>query len=470
MPAFIHDDFLLSCPAARDLYHGYAEHEPILDFHCHLPPAEIACDRHWDDIAQVWLGADHYKWRAMRSDGVGERLVTGDAPGHEKFLAWAATMGHLLRNPLFDWSHLELARYFGVFERLSPDTAESVWTRCNEAIARPDFSARSLMLRSNVRAVCTTDDPADDLAAHAAIRASGFSVGVFPAWRSDKASKIDDPVAWNAWMDRLETAAGMSVRTWDDFLEALEKRRAAFSAAGCRLSDYGVGEIPCVPYEEGDIRRIFRAARSTRQAPLPAETLQFQSAWLFEGLAADARAGWSAQLHFGCIRNPNSAGFRALGPDAGYDVIGDWPVAQPLARLLDRLELADALPRLTLYTLNPRDNEVVAAMMGAFQRGPAAGKLQMGAGWWFNDQKNGMLRQIETLSQLGLLARFVGMVTDSRSFLSYTRHEYFRRILCDLLGREIEEGALPRDIPWIGGIVRDISYRNAVRAFGFVAE
>jgi glucuronate isomerase len=465
MPAFIHDDFLLPTPASRTLFHEYAGNEPIFDFHCHLPPAEIACDQRWDDIVQVWLGADHYKWRAMRSDGVDERLVTGDAPAREKFLAWAGTMDHLLRNPLFDWSHLELARYFGVFDRLSPATAESVRNRCNDILARPDFSARGLLLRSKVKAVCTTDDPADDLASHAAIRDSGFAVQVLPAWRSDKASKIDDTAAWNLWMDRLEAAAGSAVRTWDDFLEALEKRRAAFSAAGCRISDYGVGEIPCVPYDDGEIRRIFRTARTTRQPPTPEETQKFQSAWLYEGLAADARSGWAAQLHFGCIRNANSAAFRALGPDTGFDVIGDWPVALPLARLLDRLERADALPRLTLYTLNPRDNEVVAAMMGAFQRGPVAGKIQMGAGWWFNDQKDGMLRQLEALSQLGLLARFVGMVTDSRSFLSYTRHEYFRRILCNLLGREIEDGALPRDFPWIGGIVRAICYRNAATYF-----
>ena len=465
MQTYINEDFLLTTDASRELYHGYAEGMPICDFHCHLPPAEIAGDQRWRDIAQVWLGADHYKWRAMRSNGVDERLVTGDADGRSKFLAWSATMDKLLRNPLFDWSQLELARYFGIFDRLCPATADSVWERCNARIAEPGFSARGLMLQSGVKLACTTDDPCDDLANHAAIRESGFAVKVLPAWRSDMASKIDQPAPWGKWMDRLEAAACMQVRTWDDFLEALEKRRAVFSADGCRLSDYGVGEFPCVPYTEDEIRRIFRTARTTRQAPTPDETLKFQSAWLYEGLAADARSGWSAQIHFGCIRNTNSAMFAKLGPDAGFDVIGDWPVALPLARLLDRLERADALPRLTLYTLNPRDNEVVAAMIGAFQRGPVAGKLQMGAGWWFNDQKNGMLRQIETLSQLGLLSRFVGMVTDSRSFLSYTRHEYFRRILCDLLGREVEQGALPRDIEWIGGIVRAISYDNAAALF-----
>ncbi len=465
MSAFINDDFLLTTPVSRELYHGYAEQMPIIDYHCHLPPAEIAEDKRWPDIAQLWLGADHYKWRAMRSNGIDERCITGDASDGEKFAAWAATMDRLMRNPLFDWSQLELARYFGIFDRLSPATAESIRERCNASLAKPEFSARGLMLRSNVRAVCTTDDPCDDLAHHAAIRASGFAVKVLPAWRSDKASKIDDPAAWNTWMDRLESAAGMTVRTWDDFLEALEKRRAVFSSAGCALSDYGVGEVPCAPYDDGEIRRIFRTARTTRQAPLPDEAQKFKSAWLYEGLAADARKGWTAQIHYGCIRNPNSRMFAKLGPDAGFDCIGDWKSANALAVLLDRLEAHDALPRLVLYSLNPCDNEMLGSLIGSFQHGPERGRVQLGAAWWFNDQKNGMVRHLEALSSLGLLANFVGMLTDSRSFLSYTRHEYFRRILCDWIGREVADGAIPNDTAWLGGIVQDISFRNATGYF-----
>ncbi|MGN0846118.1 MAG: glucuronate isomerase [Kiritimatiellia bacterium] len=462
--AFINDDFLLTTDAAKELYHGYAEKMPIIDYHCHLPPAEIAQDKTWENIAQVWLGGDHYKWRQMRSNGVDEAFITGDASWHDKFVKFAETMEVLLKNPLFDWSHLELARYFGVEERLCRATAESIWERCNAKMSEPGFSARGLMVRSNVKAVCTTDDPIDTLEHHKAIAESGFEVKVLPAWRSDKASKIDDPAGWNAWMDKLAAAAGAPVATWDDFLDAMDKRHAYFESCGCVISDYGITEVFAAPYTTAEIRAIFQKVR-TGGVATPAEAYKFKSAWLYEGLRADARANWSTQLHYSCLRNANTRMFRKLGPDTGFDCIGEWNVAESLARLFDRLELEDALPRTVLYSLNPKDNEMLATLMGSFQKGPDRGKIQLGAAWWFLDQKDGMKKQIEALSALGCLGNFVGMLTDSRSFLSYTRHEYFRRILCGRLGEEIERGEIPNDIAWIGGIVQDISYNNANRYF-----
>lgn len=462
--SFINDDFLLTTDAARELYHGYAEKMPIIDYHCHLPPAEIAEDKTWENIAQVWLGGDHYKWRQMRSNGVDERFVTGDASWHDKFVKFAETMEVLLKNPLFDWSHLELARYFGVEERLSRATAESIWERCNARLREPGFSARGFMVRSNVKAVCTTDDPVDTLEHHKAVVDSGFAVRVLPTWRSDKAGKIDEPAAWNAWMDRLAAAAGTPVRTWDDFLAAMDKRHAFFESRGCVVSDYGITEIFAAPYTTGEIKAIFRKVREGGVAT-PAEAYKFKSAWLYEGLCADARANWSTQLHYSCLRNANSRMMQKLGPDTGFDCIGEWNVAESLARLFDRLESEDALPRTILYSLNPKDNEMLASLMGSFQKGPDRGKLQLGAAWWFLDQKDGMKKQIEALAALGCLGNFVGMLTDSRSFLSYTRHEYFRRILCGKLGEEMARGEIPNDIAWVGGLVEDIAYNNANRYF-----
>ncbi len=462
--SFINDDFLLTTDAARELYHGYAEKMPIIDYHCHLPPAEIAEDKTWENIAQVWLGGDHYKWRQMRSNGVDERFVTGDASWHDKFVKFAETMEVLLKNPLFDWSHLELARYFGVEERLSRATAESIWERCNARLCEPGFSARGFMVRSNVKAVCTTDDPVDTLEHHKAVADSGFAVRVLPTWRSDKAGKIDEPAAWNAWMDRLAAAAGTPVRTWDDFLDAMDKRHAFFESRGCVVSDYGITEIFAAPYTTGEIKAIFRKVREGGVAT-PAEAYKFKSAWLYEGLCADARANWSTQLHYSCLRNANSRMMQKLGPDTGFDCIGEWNVAESLARLFDRLESEDALPRTILYSLNPKDNEMLASLMGSFQKGPDRGKLQLGAAWWFLDQKDGMKKQIEALAALGCLGNFVGMLTDSRSFLSYTRHEYFRRILCGKLGEEMARGEIPNDIAWVGGLVEDIAYNNANRYF-----
>ena len=469
---FIHDDFLLDCRPARELYHRYAAAMPIVDFHCHLPPRHVAEDVRWQNLAQAWLGGDHYKWRALRSNGVDERLITGDAPDREKFQAFAATMPYLLRNPIYDWSHLELARFFGVFDLLAPATADAIWARTSEALAGSDFSARGLMRRSRVLLVCTTDDPADSLEDHRRVRdersaAPGSAIPqMLPTWRPDKALAIDRPAFWNAWVDRLAAASGQDVRTYDDFLAALQRRHDFFASMGCRLSDYGIETVWAEPHTESGVRSVFARVRGGGDAS-PADVAAFRSAVLFECGRMDARAGWTWQIHYAAMRNNNTRMFRLLGPDTGFDSIGDWPVAQPMARLFDRLDQEDALPQTVLYTLNPRDNELLGSMLGNFQRGPVPGKMQFGSAWWFNDQRDGMLRHLEALSQLGLLSRFVGMLTDSRSFLSYPRHEYFRRILCGLLGRDIAAGRIPNDLPWVGRVVRDICYGNAVRYFGF---
>lgn len=463
---YIHDDFLLQNEPACALYHDFAAAMPIIDYHCHLSPKAVAEDMRWENLAQVWLGSDHYKWRLLRTNGVAERLITGDAPDRDKFDAFAATMPYLLRNPMFDWSHLELARYFGITDLLNPKTAAAIWERANAQLATPACSARSLMTRSRVEVVCTTDDPTDTLAYHQQVAAEGFAVRMLPTWRPDKALALDRPAFWNCWMDALAEAADSAVSTWDDFLCALQTRHDFFAAAGCRLSDYGLETVYASPYTEAECCAIFVKARGG--AAVTAEEIdQLRSAILFECGKMDAAAGWTWQIHYGALRNANTRMFKALGPDVGFDSIGDWPVARAIARLFDRLDQIDALPQTVVYTLNPRDNELLAAMIGNFQRGPVVGKIQFGGGWWFNDQRDGMLRQIEALSQIGMLSRFVGMLTDSRSFLSYTRHEYFRRILCNLLGTELEAGRIPNDIAWTGEIVKDICYRNAARYFGF---
>ena len=418
---FIHKDFLLTTDAARELYHRHAEKMPIIDYHCHLPPREIAEDKRWNNIAEVWLGGDHYKWRQMRSNGVDEKFVTGDASWHDKFVKFAETMEVLLKNPLFDWSHLELARYFGVYDRLCSASAEKIWKKCNAKLAEKDFSARGLMKKSNVKVVCTTDDPDDDLAFHEAIAKKPFGVKVLPAWRPDRILKE-------------------AVAKKKDPMKHLAERHKYFEEHGCVLSDYGLVDIP----EKGLYADL-----------------------LFECLKMDAKAGWTTQLHYNCIRNLNTRMFKRLGPDTGFDAINDASCAVGLAKLFDRLEKADALPRTILYSLNPCDNEMLASLMGCFQKGPDKGKIQLGAAWWFLDQKDGMKKQLEALSALGCLGNFVGMLTDSRSFLSYTRHEYFRRILCAKLGEEVERGEIPADMKWLGKIVEDISYNNAKNYFGF---
>ncbi len=464
---FIHADFLLETEAARCLYHEYAAAMPIIDYHCHLSPREIADDQRWDNMAQVWLYGDHYKWRAMRTNGVEERFCTGNASDREKFQAYAETMPYLLRNPLYHWSHLELARYFDLTDLLSPATADRIWEQTAERLQAPEMSARGLMVQSDVRVVCTTDDPVDSLEHHKAVAAdAAFPVTVLPTWRPDKGMAIDKPEVFNPWVDALAAAADIDVTGFSTFLEALRKRHDAFAAQGCRLSDHGLDTVYADDWTDAGLTAVFKRVRGGGVAS-PQEIRQFKAAMLDAFARMDAEKGWTQQIHYGALRNNNSRRFRSLGPDTGFDSIGDWPIAEALSRFLDRLDADDSLPRTILYTLNPRDNEVLAAMLGNFQDGRVPGKIQLGSGWWFNDQLDGMLRQLEAISQLGLLSRFVGMLTDSRSFLSYTRHDYFRRILCNLLGHDIRRGLLPNAIDLIGGMVQDVSYRNAERYFGF---
>ncbi len=467
---FIHDDFLLEGNTARELYHRFAASLPIIDYHCHLPPEEVSGDKRWSSITEAWLGGDHYKWRAMRSNGVDEALVTGDAGDWEKFEAWAATMPKLLGNPLYHWTHLELARYFGVTDLLGPGTARDIFDRCNARLAEAEFSARGLIERSNVVAICTTDDPCDSLEHHAAVAADdSVSCKLLPAWRPDKAMMPELGDAFHAWVEALGAAADIEIAGFDEFEAALRARHAFFHERGCRLSDHGLDTFYAEGYTETEVKAIFAKARVGGELAAD-EVAKFKSHMLYLFGVMDAERGWVQQYHFGALRNNSARLFAQLGPDVGCDSIGDWPVAVPMSRLFSRLDAEGLLAKTILYPLNPRDNELVGAMIGNFQDGSSAGKMQFGSGWWFNDQLDGMLRQMEALAQLGLLSRFVGMLTDSRSFLSFTRHEYFRRILCNKLGSEMERGLLPHDLELLGATVADICYHNAAGYFDFGLE
>lgn len=471
MTSFIHDDFLLDNKFARTLYHEYAAPMPIIDYHCHLPPAEIARDHRYADLAELWLGGDHYKWRAMRSNGVDERFCTGHAAPREKFDQWAACVPRLLRNPLYHWTHLELQRYFDKDCLLSPATADEVWNDCNQQIQSDDFSARQLMLRSNVKVVCTTDDPIDSLEYHQAIQADDhFDISVLPTWRPDKAMAIEDLETWNAYIDRLAEVSGVTIGDgFADLMVALQKRHDFFHEQGCRLSDHGLEAVYAADYTQSDIDAIFKKARAG-QTVNAQELDQFRSAMLYEFGIMDHSRAWVQQYHIGAMRNNNKRLFEKLGPDSGFDSIGDYQIGPGLSGLLSRLDEKAQLSKTILYNLNPRDNELFATMIGNFQDGTSPGKIQYGSGWWFLDQKDGMQRQLEALSQLGLLSRFVGMLTDSRSFLSYIRHEYFRRILCNILGQDIEHGLIPQDMELVGSMVRDVAYNNAAEYFDFGLE
>ena len=464
---FIHDDFLLQSRQARELYHEHAADLPIVDYHCHLPPEQVAADQRWENLTQVWLYGDHYKWRAMRSNGVPERFCTGDASDREKFQKYAECMPYMLRNPLYSWTQLELARYFGVYELLGPDTAEDTWRTGREVMASPDFSARGLMTRSNVVLVCTTDDPVDSLEHHLAVAADpSFPVRVLPTWRPDKGMAVENPEAFNAWVDRLAAAADTDIGDYDDYLAALRKRHAFFHEAGCRLSDHGVETVIAEDYTDGAVRTAFAHIRSGK-ALLPQQVAAFKSAMLVEFGIMDAERDWTQQVHLGAMRNNNTRRFEELGPDTGFDSIGDFEVGRALSRWLDRLDRRGKLTRTILYNLNPRDHALMATMLGNFQDGSVPGKMQHGSGWWFLDHKYGMEEQMQILSNMGLLSRFVGMLTDSRSFLSYTRHEYFRRVLCNLVGSDMAQGIMPDDMSLASRLVKDVCYRNAARYFGF---
>jgi glucuronate isomerase len=466
MPAFLSDNFLLYSNAAVRLYHEYAHPMPIFDYHCHLPVDDIDADTRFANLTQIWLAGDHYKWRAMRTNGIDEHYITGKASEFEKFRAWAQTVPKTLRNPLYHWTHLELKRHFGIDLLLSGDTAEEIYTTCTEMLQDQSFSVRGILKKMRVRVVCTTDDPSDDLRHHSRIAADdSFDVKVVPAFRPDAALGIDNPEPFNDWIQKLEAASGVAVDSYSRFLEALEQRHSYFHQVGCRLSDHGLAQPYAASFTQAEVAQIFDAARRKR-SPTTADSLKFKSAVLLTLAEMDAGRHWTQQFHFGALRNTNTRAFEALGPDSGYDSIGDFEIAEPLVRFLDRLERDRRLAKTILYVLNPRDNELIAAMCGNYQDGSVAGKIQFGSAWWFNDQKDGIERQLGALSNMGLLSRFVGMLTDSRSFLSYPRHEYFRRVLCNLLGADMENGELPDDFDLIGGMVADICYRNAVDYFG----
>jgi len=464
----ITENFLLQSDAAVRLYHEYAKQMPIIDYHCHLPPDQIARDHRFENMTQIWLYGDHYKWRAMRANGVAERYCTGDASDWEKFEKWAETVPKLLRNPLYHWTHLELKRPFGISDRLlGPQTARGIWEECNAKLAHEEFSCRGIMRQMNVVLVCTADDPIDRLEHHAAIAADAdFPIQVLPTFRPDKAMAVESPELFNHWVDMLQQVSGVSVVDFDGFLEAIRQRHKFFHEMGCRVSDHGLDKMYAESYTAAEIESIFRRAR--QRQPLDSEQVaKFKSAMLYELAVMDHDAGWVQQFHIGALRNNNTRAYHRLGPDTGFDSMADDPLARPLARFFDRLEQEGKLTKTIVYNLNPAFNDVVATMLGNFQDGSVPGKMQYGSGWWFLDQKDGMERQMETLSNQGLLSRFVGMLTDSRSFLSYTRHEYFRRILCNLLGREIEQGLLPADFDLVGRMVQDICYNNAAEYFGF---
>ncbi|MBN2577325.1 MAG: glucuronate isomerase [Deltaproteobacteria bacterium] len=468
MKPFLDENFLLETKTAERLYFDYAADQPIIDYHCHLPPDQLADNHRFATLTQIWLDGDHYKWRAMRSNGVPERFCTGDASDWEKFEMWAKTVPFTLRNPLYHWTHMELRKPFGVKDTLlGPATARSIYDHCNKKLAQDDFTTQGLLRQFQVVVVCTTDDPVDTLEAHQRYaRTPGAATRVFPAWRPDRAMAVSDLRAWNLWVDKLQAAANVAVDSFATLLAALQRRHDFFHRMGCRVSDHGIEQVCAEPYTAKEIDAIFAKARSQR--PLsPLEQDQLRSAVLYELAVMDHASGWTQQLHLGAMRNNSTRMMRSLGPDTGFDSIGDYPQASALARFLDRLDATNQLGKTILYNLNPADNEVMATMLGNFQDGSCPGKIQLGSAWWFLDQKDGMERQLGALSALGLLSRFVGMLTDSRSFLSYSRHEYFRRLLCNLLGNDVEQGLVPHDMDLLGNMVRDICYRNAKSYFGF---
>jgi len=468
---FITENFLLYNKTAVELYQDYAKAQPIIDYHCHLPPQEIAENKKFANLTQIWLYGDHYKWRAMRTNGVNERFITGDASDWEKFLAWAETVPKTLRNPLYHWTHMELKRPFGISDKLlNKDTAKEIWEICNTKLAQDEFSVRGILQQFNVKLVCTTDDPIDRLEYHQTIHHdSGFNIRVRPAFRPDKGMAIENGAAFREWVSKLAAAAGIDISSFSNYIAALRKRRDFFHTQGCRLADHGIETAYAEDYTEAEIKNIFGKALAGKSLE-HSEILKFKSAMLYELGLMYHEKGWTQQFHIGALRNNNSRMFRTLGPDTGFDSIGDFEIARPLAKLLNRLDDGNNLAKTILYNLNPRDNELMATMIGNFQDGSVAGKMQYGSSWWFLDQLDGMKKQLEALSNMGLLSRFIGMLTDSRSFLSYPRHDYFRRLLCNMLGEDIEKGLIPNDKALVGNMVADICFKNANEYFGFGLE
>lgn len=466
MKNFLDDNFLLESKTAEKLYHEFAAKMPIIDYHNHLPPDQIAKNINFGNLTKVWLYGDHYKWRAMRANGISEKYITGEATDSEKFEKWAATVPYTMRNPLYHWTHLELQRYFDVKEVLSPSSARKIYDECSAKLVTPEYSVRSLLSKMSVKVLCTTDDPTDSLEYHSQIAASKFDIRVLPAFRPDKAMNVDDVLSFNHYLSKLESVTNISIGDFDTYITALKARHDFFHTMGCSVSDHGLENIYAADYTESQIKSIFLKIRSGKHLTLE-ENNQFKSAMLIHFAQWDWEKGWVQQFHLGAIRNNNSRMLDTLGPDTGWDSIGDFPQGRALAKFLNQLDSKDQLAKTILYNLNPADNELMATMAGNYNDGTTVNKVQWGSAWWFLDQKDGMTKQINTLSNMGLLSRFVGMLTDSRSFLSFPRHEYFRRILCNILGDDIEKGELPADINWIGTIVQDICFNNAKKYFGW---
>ena len=466
MKKFLDENFLLQTETAQKLYHEHAAKMPIFDYHCHINPKDIADDRKFNTITEIWLAGDHYKWRGMRTNGVDEKYCTGKASDWEKFEKWAETVPYTLRNPLYHWTHLELKKFFGIDEVLSPKNARAIYDACNEKLQTPQYSCRNIIRMANVHTICTTDDPVDTLEYHQKIKADGFEVAVLPAWRPDKAMMVEQPMSYNQYVNELAKVSEMEINTFDDLMVALNKRHLFFHENGCRLSDHGLDTAYAEDYTAEEIDALFLKVRIGYRLTTK-EIQKFKSCMLYEFGRMDHSRGWTQQFHIGALRNNNTRQFNLIGPDTGFDSIGDKPIAEPLSKLLNRLDNEYKLCKTILYNLNPRDNEVFATMIGNFQDRSIPGKIQYGSGWWFLDQKDGIEKQINTLSNLGLLSRFVGMLTDSRSFLSYTRHEYFRRILCNLLGNDVENGEIPNDMELLGQMVENISFNNAKNYFNF---
>lgn len=467
MKKFLGEDFLLNNKTAERLYHEFAKPMPIIDYHCHLPPAQIAKDHQFENITQAWLYGDHYKWRAMRTNGVDESFCTGDKPDFEKFYKWAQTVPYTLRNPLYHWTHLELQRYFEVYDLLDEKSSKKIYEECSNRLKKSEFSVRNLLRKMNVKLVCTTDDPVDSLEHHQKLKNDGFEIPVLPAFRPDNAMNVDNPATFNSYLQKLESAGNISIHTFENYLNALKARHDFFASNGCSVSDHGLEEIYAEDYSEIEIEAIFNTIRSGK-ALTDLEKRKFRSAMLVQFATWDWEKGWVQQYHLGALRNNNIRKYSELGPDTGWDSIGDFSQAKTLSKFLSRLDKNNQLTKTIIYNLNPADNELMATMVGNFNDGSVPGKVQWGSAWWFLDQKDGMVKQINTLSNMGLLSRFVGMLTDSRSFLSFPRHEYFRRILCNLFGEEIENGELPNDINWVGKVISDICFSNSRNYFNWL--
>jgi glucuronate isomerase len=466
MKKFNDESFLLKSESAEKLYHDYAENMPIIDYHCHLSPKDIAENRQFNSITEAWLEGDHYKWRALRTNGISEENITGKVDDYKKFECWAATVPFTLRNPLYHWTHLELKRYFGITKILNSQTCRAIYNETSAQLKSKEFSIRNILKKMNITTICTTDDPIDSLTYHQKIKVDGFEIDILPAWRPDKAMACENPTIFNEYIDKLSAASNIAIDNFNHLLDALKNRHDFFHANGSRVSDHGLDTFFAEDYTDAEIAAAFLKIRNGKSLDL-SEILKFKSAMLYHFALLDQEKNWVQQFHIGAMRNNSVRMMQKLGPDTGFDSIGDYPVAQTMSKFFSRMDSDDKLSKTVIYNLNPADNEVYATMIGNFQGGTCPGKIQWGAAWWFLDQKFGMEKQLDTLSSLGLLSRFIGMLTDSRSFLSYPRHEYFRRILCNCLGTDIENGEIPADFDLVGKMVQNISYNNAKNYFGF---